>query len=75
MNDPEMNLCKEDVSISTIEDPTCDHQGENCVFTVSHRVMIDFRMVGQQTALLGDFCEPCATEIAKAIQKHLPSYP
>jgi hypothetical protein len=75
MNDPEMNLYKEDVSISEIEDPTCDHEGENCVGTVSHRVMIDFRMVGQRTAILGDFCEPCATEIMKAIQKSLPPYP
>lgn len=63
---------KADVYVEPIEDQTCDHNGENCTFSVTHRVGIDFRNAGMRQTLIGDYCETCATELANAIKDSLP---
>jgi hypothetical protein len=68
----EIKMLKVDVSIEHIEDPICEHNGENCTFSVTHRVNVDFRSAGMQTQVGGEYCETCATEIANRIQDALP---
>ncbi len=63
---------KADVFIEHIEEATCDHQGDNCTFTPTHRVGIDIRNTGIRQTLIGDLCETCAKEVAKEIQDSLP---
>lgn len=67
-----VKMDKDDVSIEQIEDAVCDHGGDNCTFTPTHRVVVDFRSAGQKESLIGDLCETCATEIANRIRESLP---
>lgn len=64
----EINLIKEDVSISPINDTECEH----CGATASHSVFLDLRGNGGGICI-GHFCETCATEAAKRLQSTLPS--
>jgi hypothetical protein len=70
----EIVITKEDVSINPIEDALCEHCGENCTFTITHRVSVDFRSAGITEYVGGEYCETCAIEIANRIKESLPAY-
>lgn len=67
-----MKLLKCDVAIEPIAEGTCSHQGENCTGGRTHRVTLDCRSIGIISQVGDEYCETCATEIAKELQSSLP---
>lgn len=72
MKTEEIKTLKCDVSIVPINEPSCEHGGDQCTISATHRVSIDFRSAGISEFIGGEYCETCATEIAKRIQESLP---
>lgn len=68
----EIKMLKVDISVVPLEYQMCSHGGDHCTFSVTHRVSVDFRAAGIIEFVGGEYCETCATEVAKRIQSSLP---